>query len=182
MSRADRARILIGALVLGAVCSAPAAATPSIARPSASAPVEVKTLRASRDLWATINVCSPTDQPNTVGIRGSMPSDGHAKDSMYMSFRLQHENASKQWVDLSGANARTGYLLVGHAAIRQGGASFQLVPIAGNPAMMLRGVVSYEWRRGKTVLATLSRPTSAPRKSLASADPAGYSAASCVIG
>ncbi|HEY4896482.1 MAG TPA: hypothetical protein VII01_10365 [Solirubrobacteraceae bacterium] len=170
MSRAGRARILIGALALGAVCSAPAAA------------IEVKTLRASRDLWATINVCSPTDQPNTVGIRGSMPSDGHAKDSMYMSFRLQHENASKQWVDLGGANARTGYLLVGHAAIRQGGASFQLVPIAGNPAMMLRGVVSYQWRHGKTVLATLSRPTSAPRKSLADTDPAGFSAASCVIG
>ena len=182
MSPAGRARLLIGAVALSAGCSAPAlAASSPPATPSAAA-LDLRVLRTSQNLWATINLCSPTDQPNTVGIRGSMPSDGHAKDRMYMSFRLQYQTAAKQWVDLLGVNARTGYLLVGRGATRQDGASFQLVPVAGNPAMTLRGVVSFQWRRGATVLASLSRPTTAARRSLAGADPAGFSAASCIIG
>ncbi len=35
----------------------------------------------SRELWATVDVCNPKDQPNTVGIRGSMPGDGMPKTS-----------------------------------------------------------------------------------------------------
>jgi hypothetical protein len=177
-----RTRLPILAVALTALCSTTALAATTTTGNPPTPTAELRALRASQDLWGTINVCSPVDQPNTVGIRGSMPDDGHAKDKMYMSFRLQHQNAAKQWVDLTGANAQTGYLLVGRAATRQGGASFQLVPIAGAPAMTLRGVVSYQWRRGKLVIASLTRPTSAAHKSLAGADPAGFSAASCVIG
>ena len=56
------------------------------------------------------------------------------------------------------------------------------MPKAGKPAFTLRGVVDYQWRRGKTVLQSGARPTSTGHMSLAGADPAGFSSASCLIG
>ncbi len=35
-----------------------------------------RALLTSKELWATIDVCDPPDQPNTLGVRGSMPGDG----------------------------------------------------------------------------------------------------------
>lgn len=165
-------------------CLFPAGASAAAVAPGASkeAPV-MKALLHSRELWATIDVCSPADQPDYVGIRGSMPGDKHVNDKMYMSFRLQYMDAtSKKWVDLSSAKT-SAYVFVGPAgSVRQGGRSFQLVPRTGKPASTLRGVVDYQWRRGKTILQATSRPTTASRKSLAGADPAGFSAANCLIG
>jgi hypothetical protein len=140
-------------------------------------------LLASKELWATIDVCNPTDQPNTVGIRGSMPGDGRPTGRMFMSFRLQYlEPASNKWLDLaSGATPR--FVSVGAAgSARQGGRSFQLVPVAGKPAFTLRGVVDFQWRRGGKVLQSAVRATTAGHQSLAGADPAGFTAASCLIG
>jgi hypothetical protein len=142
-------------------------------------------LYKSHELWATIDVCNPPDQPDTVGVRGSMPSDGQAHERMYMSFRLQYEDtATGKWVDLStGSAAAPTFVPVGAAtSARQAGRSFQLVPVAGKPAVTLRGVVSFQWRRGATVVHAVSRPTTAGQLSLAGADPAGFSAATCVIG
>ena len=139
-------------------------------------------LLRSRDLWATIDVCNPPDQRDYVGIRGSMPGVKQAQDKMYMAFRLQYmDAATKHWVDLSSAKPPV-YVYVGPgSSVRQGGRSFQLVPRTGKPAATLRGVVSFQWRRGKTILQSVSRPTTAGHTSLAGADPAGYSAASCLI-
>ena len=140
-------------------------------------------LLSSRELWATIDVCSPADQANTVGIRGAMPGDGHSGDRMYMSFRLQYLNtATGKWSNLGKGESPT-YVAVGPAAAaRQGGRSFQLVPVAGRPGVSMRGIVDFQWRRGRTVLQTAERTTTAGHRSLAGADPAGYSAATCVIG
>jgi hypothetical protein len=140
-----------------------------------------RALRVSRELWATIDVCKPADQPNTVGIRGSMPGDGNAHDTMYMSFRLQYlDTTTNQWVNLS--KTAPAFVLVGAAkTARQGGSSFELKPVAGQSAFMMRGVVNYQWRHGASVVASLSRPTTAGRQSLAGADPAGFSAATCTI-
>ena len=58
----------------------------------------------------------------------------HSHDKMYMSFRLQYMNASKQWVNLS-SGASSSFVAVGTgAAARQDGASFELKPVAGKPA------------------------------------------------
>jgi hypothetical protein len=139
-------------------------------------------LLQSRQLWATINVCNASDQPDTVGIRGSMPGDRQPRDTMYMSFRLQYLDAMKHWSDLANG-AAPGFVVVGSAkSARQDGRSFQLVPVPGRPAFMLRGVVSFQWRRGATILKTVSRPTTAGHQSLAGADPPSFSAASCLIG
>ncbi len=177
-------------MVLLALCmTAALAALPvshALAR-SASKPakpaVDAQPLFRSRLLWSTIDVCNPADQANTVGVRGSMPGDHQAHDTMYMRFRLQYVNpTTKAWTDLMKASA-TSYVDVGTGADpRQAGRSFQLSPVAGQPAFTLRGVVSFQWRHDSTVLAQVSRPTSAGRESLAGADPTGFSAASCLIG
>lgn len=135
----------------------------------------------SRQLWATINVCNPKDQPDILGVRGSMPSDGRAHDAMYMSFRLQYLNSStKHWTDLGGM--KPTFASVGNGPARQGGQSFQLMPIPGKPAFTLRGLVEFQWRRGKKVLMSTRRPTTAGHLSVAGADPKGFSAATCQIG
>jgi hypothetical protein len=157
--------------------SAPAGSAPA---PKTATPAPA-ILRSSQ-LWATIDVCNPSDQPDTVGVRGSMPGDAHSKDAMFMRFRLQYLNsATKHWVDLANG-ADSGFVAVGAAkSARQAGFTFQLTPVAGKPAFMLRGVVSFEWRRGSTVAYAVSRPTTASHKSLSGADPAGFSAAACLI-
>lgn len=144
---------------------------------------ETTPLLRSRLLWATIDVCNATDQPDTIGIRGSMPGDHAAHDTMFMRFRLQYMNTTtKAWVDLT-KGAAEAYTNVGTgASARQAGRSFQLNPVAGQPAFTLRGVVNFEWRRHGTILAQASRATSAGRVSLAGSDPEGFSAATCLIG
>ena len=133
----------------------------------------MRALLRSRELWATIDVCNPSDQPDTVGIRGSMPGDRHGGDTMWMSFRLQYmDGAGKRWVDL--ASTATKYVAVGHGgSVRQAGRSFQLVPKAGRPTPTLRGVVDFQWRRGARVQQSGPRSTRTGPPRRAGADTAG---------
>jgi hypothetical protein len=143
-----------------------------------------RSVRQSRALWATIDICGPADQPNTVGVRGSMPGDGHARHTMYMRFQLQYLEADgKTWADLHSGSSK--YVALGSAKIaRQAGWSVQLMPSSEStaPSYTLRGLVTFQWRLGKTVLHEATRTTRAGRLSLADADPPGYSAARCTIG
>jgi hypothetical protein len=182
------ATLAVAASLAGAVPILASSAS-ALARPSAHTQSGVRkptarerALLDSRELWATIDVCNPADQRNTVGIRGSMPGDGNARDRMYMSFRVQYMNSHSQWVSLS-EGASSGWVAVGNGnSPRQGGTSFELKPVAGKPAVELRGVVDFQWRRGKTLMQSTTEPTSTGHRSLAGADPAGFSAATCVIG
>jgi hypothetical protein len=174
-------RLLAGLTAVAVCAPAPALATSAPSRTGKPTAAE-RALLDSHELWATIDVCNPPKQPDTVGIRGSMPGDGHAHDRMYMSFRLQYLDASRQWVDLA-SGASSGFVAVGGgASARQGGTSFELKPVAGRPAVTLRGVVDFQWRRGRTVAMSGAQATSAGHRSLAGAEPANYSAATCVIG
>jgi hypothetical protein len=166
----------LGAAALGLTTGGPAHAY-SVARGSAKLR---HALLSSRELWATIDVCHPADQAHTVGIRGSMPGDGRSHDKMYMSFRLQYQDATTgKWIDLDGASSK--FLAVGGAGTpRQDGLGFELTPAKAK--FMLRGVVEFQWRHGTTVLESATRPTTAGHRSLAGADPSGYSAATCAIG
>jgi hypothetical protein len=56
------------------------------------------------------------------------------------------------------------------------------MPAAGKPVFTLRGLVEFQWRRGRAVLQSTRRPTTAGHVSLAGADPRGFSAATCQIG
>jgi hypothetical protein len=140
-------------------------------------------LLQSRELWATVDICNPANQPNMVGIRGSMPSDGHDKDAMYMRFQLQYlEAKGSTWVNLVHGGD-SGFIAVGAAkTARQGGTSFQLMPVKGSPAYTMRGLVTFQWHHGAKVLHEVTRATSAGHHGVANADPPGYSAAECTIG
>jgi hypothetical protein len=109
-----------------------------------------------------------------------MPGDGHAHDVMYMRFRVQYvDPVSKKW-DYLAKEGDSGFLLVGLASgVRQAGRSFQLVPAAGQASFKLRGMISFQWRRGRKVIYETSRNTSPGRHSLAGSDPHGFSAATC---
>jgi hypothetical protein len=174
------AALLIAALAcaLGAALPYAMAAGPPAHEQRSATPVHSP--YHSHELWATINVCNPKDAPNVVGVRGSMPGDGESKDMMYMRFRLEYyETSSRKWIEL-GHGADSGLLPVGTAgSVRQYGRSFTLA--APSHPFELRGVVSFEWLRGKHVVYSTQRSTTAGRKSFAGADPTGFSAATCLI-
>jgi hypothetical protein len=171
-----RIRLLACPLALLVLLPAPAT---SGASTSAGAQASAHSLLQSRQLWATIDFCNPPDQAHYVGVRGSMPGDGRASDSLYMRFRLQYVNATTgQWTDFARGPAPS-WVAVGSArSAQQGGRSFQVRP---NRALTLRGVVSFQWRQGSTVLVSASRVTTAGRESVKGSDPAGFSAATCRI-
>jgi hypothetical protein len=137
-------------------------------------------LAKSPELWATVDVCDTPRQPNTIGIRGSMPSDGHPHDTMYMRFQVQLlAAATRQWTAV-GKTADSGFVPVGSGASpRQGGHTFGFQP-ATSPYTM-RGLVEFQWRRAGHVVHLASRTTVAGHVSLAGAEPKGYSAATCTL-
>ena len=140
-------------------------------------------LLSSRELWATVDLCDPKDEPDTVGVRGSMPGDPRERDlAMYMRFELQYKEAkSGAWADLSHG-AQSGFIEVGTGrAARQGGTSFQLMSAKSGAGYTLRGIVTFQWRRQTQVIHEATRTTSAGHQSLAGSDPPGYSAAECAI-
>jgi hypothetical protein len=135
----------------------------------------------SAELWATVDVCNAPDQPDTIGIRGSMPGDGDWKDDMYIRFQVEYlQITTHTWTDVSPGGESTWMRLGPSSAVRQGGQTFQFVPPPAETASFtLRGVVGFQWRRGAKVIHSATRITTAGHKSLAGADPAGFSAASC---
>jgi hypothetical protein len=177
----DRAAGVGGSFVLAcgalAAASSPATAAPAPTPPAAQT---VATLRASPALWATIDVCNPPDQRYTIGIRGSMPSDGQAHDTMFMRFRLQRMDKTRHhFVDLPGA--ASAYLAMGSSlGGAEAGRSFTLVRPAG-AAFVLRGVVTFQWRHASKVLETISRATKAGHLAQTGADPPKFSATTCRI-
>lgn len=138
---------------------------------------------SSPELWATVDVCNAPDQPDTIGIRGSMPGDGDPQDEMYMRFQVQYlQITTHTWTDLSEGGESTWMKLGRASAVRQSGQTFQFTPNPGETAsFMLRGLVAFQWRLGQKVVHSTSRVTTAGHKSLAGADPAGFSSSSCPI-
>jgi hypothetical protein len=164
------ALLTIGALLAAALAPlAPAAARQP-----------VRALEQSPELWATVNLCNTPRHPNEIGIRGSMPSDGHPHDIMYMRFLLQSlDLATHQWTDL-GKSAESGFVQIGSAAFtRQAGHSFGFKP--STTAYTMRGFVEFQWRRAGHLVHLATRLTTAGHTSLAGAEPKGFSAATCTL-
>ena len=178
-----RTSALAAILAAGVAAALLPAAAPAA---SSSAPVtrsvNTHALLNSRLLWSTIDVCNPTDQPDTIGVRGSMPGDGQAHDTMYMRFRLQYMNTTtKTWTDLARPPPRAMRASAPAPPQAPGRAQLPAQPGPGQPAFTLRGVVNFQWRHGRSIVAQGSRPTSAGRESLAGSDPAGFSTATCLL-
>jgi hypothetical protein len=152
------------------------------AAPAADAKRGAKTVDKNKRLWATVNICDSEQSPDTIGIRASMPGSGKKGERRYMRFRVQdHSPADGRWHNFLAEGADSGYQRVGSAKYRarQSGWTF---PFDLQPGQRyeLRGVVNFEWRKGrKVVRKAAKRTTKGHRTSLA--EPKRYSAATCVI-
>jgi hypothetical protein len=185
----DRPRVrrrVAACTAVGALALAVAAVT-SVAAPAArghrGAPRSVHghTIFQSPELWATIDVCNSPAFPHVVGVRGSIPGSGLPNELMYMRFQLQYTPAFGVWVDV-GPGADSGFLAVGSSTYkaRQAGRNFTLNAQAGS-RYVVRGVVTFEWRRRGHVVRNAQKQTTAGHVVLAGADPPGYSAAACAL-
>jgi hypothetical protein len=163
--------LLAGGAVVGVGSTAAASALPRSTKP---APQPAK----SSELWATVDVCNAPHHPDTIGIRGSMPGDGHPHDTMYMRFLVQSFDATTHtWANI-GRSADSGFVLVGSAALtRQAGRSFEFKPTA--TTYTLRGLVEFQWHRAGHTVRIVNLPTTGGHTSLAGAEPKGFSAATC---
>jgi hypothetical protein len=137
-------------------------------------------LAQSPELWATVNLCNTAGHPHTIGVRGSMPTDGHSHDVMYMRFLVQSlDTSTHRWADI-GKSADSGFVQIGSAAsTRQAGRTFEFKPAAAT--YTLRGYIEFQWRRAGRVVHLLAQPTTAGHTSLAGAEPKGFSAATCTL-
>jgi hypothetical protein len=134
-------------------------------------------------LWASVNVCSPPDHPDTIGVRGSIPGDGHAGERMYMRFRVQYQDpGSGRFVFVAGADS--GYVHVGPATVRRrrAGRDFHFQLSRQPPSYRLRGWVDFQWRRHHRVVLRTALATTAPHATGKAGDPRGYTAAACTLG
>jgi hypothetical protein len=160
--------------LLAAALAAPAAAH---ARPADS-------IYQNKRLWATVNVCDTVGHPDSIGIRGSMPGSGDRKEVMFMRFQVQYYTAADaSWHNL-GADADSGFVEVGSAKYRtrQSGITFTITPPpAGSPPHVLRGVVTFEWRKDGEVVRRARKRTTSHHPGTKGSDPAGFSAATCSI-
>ncbi len=146
-------------------------------------PAAAADFQKSRHLWATVNVCDTQRNPDTLGIRASMPGSGRRGETMWMRFRVQYYSPSGgMWHNFTVDGTDSGYIKVGrHASYkaRQGGYLFPFSPEAGE-RYLLRGSVEFQWRRRRKVMRNARELTTAHRKPTV-ADPEGYSAATCDI-
>jgi hypothetical protein len=135
--------------------------------------------------WATVNVCDTTGHPDGIGIRGWMPGTGDKRDELFMRLQLQFLRRSDNTWRALGGSGDSGFLDAGNGATksgRQAGRTFTLSPPrAGQPAFVLRGVVTYEWRRDGVVSRRARRLTTLGHPGTPGADPDDYSAATCSI-
>src|SRR4051794_39987188 len=78
--RMSARRASMACLAVLLACAAPAAARVQRSSPSP----------AVAGPWATVNVCDTSAHPDTIGVRGSMPGTGSAKDDLYMRIQVQY--------------------------------------------------------------------------------------------
>src|SRR5690349_756616 len=146
-------------------------------------PGQAAAAKRAPEVWATVNACDTKLHPNQIGIRGGMA--GLARRSrMYMRFRVQFQNSRGEWQTVkSGRLTDSQWVRVasGKGGEYDYGWTFGFRPPAKGGAAVLRGVVSFQWRRGKRVVQRARAHTEAGHPGTVGADPADYSAATCDI-
>lgn len=150
-----------------------------------------RTVRPSKDLWATVNICDTPAHPDTIGIRGSMPGSGRRGEVMFMRFRVQfYARTDQKWHNIA-RGADSGLIRVGSARhkVRQSGWSFRFMAPDGSDSYVVRGVVTFAWRRERRIngrrtyrtVARTERRTKSGHPNAVGADPPGYSSGLCEI-
>jgi hypothetical protein len=166
-----------------AALAASVAAAAALAGATPAGAADTPTVDKSPLLWATVNICDTAKHPDTIGIRASMPGSGRRGERMYMRFQVQYFRTSTQTWAPTDATVDSGFQLVGAAKYRrrESGWNFSITPPPAGQTYRLRGVVTFEWRKKKTVVRRAQKRTRAGHKGTFGADPKGFSAAECVI-
>jgi hypothetical protein len=148
---------------------------------AAALPAAAETAPRNAEPWATINVCDTQAHPNQLGIRGAMPGLAR-RTRMYMRFRVQYETLEGEWRMVgTGADSRWHKVANGRRGEHDAGWTFEFKPPAVGGAHVLRGVVSFQWRRAGHVVQRDRRITEEGHPGTAGADPEDFSAATCEI-
>src|SRR3954467_11569958 len=144
MLGSSMARAILVAQLIAAVAAVPAGA----------AGRKPPSIYESPLLWATVNVCDTAGQPDTIGIRGSIPGSGVRGEKMYLRFQVQYFSRSeKRWHNIA-EGADSGWVTAGSARFRarQAGWSFRFTPPSDGSSFLLRGAVTFEWRASDRVV------------------------------
>ena len=173
--------ILLAAVAIAVTLTAGATPTRIEAAATKKAPRKVP-LSKNAGLWATINVCDTPSNPNTIGIRGSMPGLDKTA-SVAMRFQVQYlAKSDGKWHNIeSGADSDWKPLGRLRGKVVESGQNFTFLPPTDGGAHHLRGSVRFKWVRAGRVVERLRKFTEAGHRTTAGADPAGYSAAFCDI-
>ena len=147
----------------------------------AAAPAAAAQLEDSSRLWATVNACDTASRPDAIGIRASMPGRGR-RETLLMRFRVQYRDPQGRWRFIA-EGADSGKIRVGTAVDErlESGYDFTFRPPTGGTGFLLRGHVTFYWKRGRRTARRLSEVTERGHRSTKGADPAGYSAGVCRI-
>jgi hypothetical protein len=175
-------RLLTIAVLVFAIAGVASAATTTSTTPTAPATKVKLTLAQTKLLWATVNICDTDKYPDTIGMAGSMPVIKKA-NGLYMRFRVQYrDEATNTFKAIPGGDADSEWEIVdpGKGKARQAGHDFTLAA-PKKAGYVVRGQISYQWRKGRKVVLSASRFTTALHPKTMAADPKKFSAAICTI-
>ena len=138
---------------------------------------------AARGPWATVNVCDTAGHPDGIGIRGSMPGGGPGV-RLFMRFVVQYRGPGGRWRPV-GAGGDSGWVGAGSAGVRgtrQAGQTFT-VTAARHRAVRTCCAASCasSGAAGRPSSGARGPSRAAGHPGSAGADPANYSAATCVV-
>jgi hypothetical protein len=172
--RAVLATTVLAAAVL-VTCAAVTASAAVGPRRIAAAVVRAE---RSSSLWATVNICSSRKDPDSIGIRGQMPTLGFSA-SLSMLIQVAYwSTTSKRFVPIQSATAATTLALGKQATgLQQDGAIFPFKAHTG----LLNATVTFTWRRAGKVLGQTTRRTTAGHPDADYGSPPHFSAAQCTI-
>jgi hypothetical protein len=134
---------------------------------------------ATKNLWATVNVCDSPNHPDDVGVAARMPG-GARGYRMYMRFYVQFLDGDEWRFVKEGG--KSPWVLAGSDKFSwiERGWTFSFDPPPAGTSYTMRGFVRFEWRRGKRkVVKRTHRYTSGGHPGTAEADPKDYSARDC---
>lgn len=157
-----------------AVPTAPVAMAASRNPTPAQIDKAVARAKTARTLWATVNICNSSRYPNTIGIRGQMPSLGFPS-WLSMQIQLNYYAKAKHRFVADPGSVKTIRLGRSSSGLQQGGALYAFKPHAG----LLQATVRFFWRRLGVLLGTTQMLTTAGHPSADFGSPSRFSAAQC---
>jgi hypothetical protein len=191
------------ALPTSALAQDPAAEIPDIAVSEPQAVTSGPSYGIARtsdtpELWATVNICDTANNPDSMGLRASMPGNG-TDQRMWMRFTAEYWSRARQaWTAVSGTGV-SPWVHAGSAqyARRQAGWTFAFSEPPEGVTFTMRAQVEFEWRArevpaskrlklgrrstARRLIRSEVRPTETGVRGVHGGDPPGTSKAMCVI-